>query len=76
MTPANCLPLLDSGYTPVRPWAFRLMDRFFAARALRAQHHALLSLDDTMLRDIGITRYEAITEANRPVWNAPAHWRA
>jgi uncharacterized protein YjiS (DUF1127 family) len=76
MTHSNCLPLIDSGYKPVRPWALRLMDRIFAAQALHAQRQALISLDDTLLRDIGITRYEAITEVNRPIWNAPTHWRA
>lgn len=58
-----------------RPWALRLMDRIVAANALHRQHQALLRLDDAMLRDIGLTRFEAETEANRPVWDAPNHWR-
>ena len=32
------------------------------------QRDALLSLSDRELRDIGITRYDAVTEANKPLW--------
>ncbi len=58
-----------------RPWVLRLLDRVFAANALHRQHQALLQLDDDLLRDIGLTRFEATSEANRPVWDAPNHWR-
>nr|WP_245622428.1 DUF1127 domain-containing protein [Litoreibacter arenae] len=43
--------------------------------ALYRQRKALAALDDTSLTDIGLTRAEADAEAQRPVWDAPAHWR-
>jgi uncharacterized protein YjiS (DUF1127 family) len=36
---------------------------------------ALRSLDDRMLRDIGVSRAQADSEAARPVWDVPAGWR-
>ena len=32
------------------------------------QRRALASLDDRMLRDIGVTRSDALHEANKPCW--------
>jgi uncharacterized protein YjiS (DUF1127 family) len=32
------------------------------------QRHALASLDERLLRDIGITRYDAEHECNKPFW--------
>ena len=37
---------------------------------------ALAALEDTALRDIGLTRDEAQAEANRPIWDVPSNWRA
>ncbi len=42
--------------------------------ALRAQRRQLASLDDHILRDIGISREDAEAEASRPLWDAPRHW--
>ncbi len=53
----------------------RLFDRLQAAHILYKQRKALISLDDAMLRDIGVTREQANSEANRPVWDAPKHWK-
>ncbi|ABV94511.1 conserved hypothetical protein [Dinoroseobacter shibae DFL 12 = DSM 16493] len=36
---------------------------------------ALRDLDDRMLRDIGVSRSEALTEARRPIWDVPTGWR-
>lgn len=55
-----------------------LLDRMDLAR----QRRQLARLDDALLRDIGLTRGEALTEAQRsvfddgrkPLWNAPAYW--
>ncbi len=43
--------------------------------ALRRQRKALARLDDMSLRDMGLTRSQAKTEALRPVWDVPASWR-
>lgn len=43
--------------------------------ALRTQRQALGRLDDHLLRDIGLTPEAARAESDRPVWDAPAHWR-
>ncbi len=45
------------------------------AMAARGQRKALKYLDDAALRDIGLSRAEAEEEANRPIWDVPAHWR-
>jgi uncharacterized protein YjiS (DUF1127 family) len=36
---------------------------------LRRQRRALLELSDQMLKDIGISRADAIREASRPFWD-------
>lgn len=43
--------------------------------ALSRQRRQLRALDNHMLADIGISRTEAVAEAQKPVWNAPLHWR-
>ena len=43
--------------------------------ALARSRRALARLDDHLLRDIGLSRHEAETEAERPLWTAPPHWR-
>ena len=45
------------------------------AAAIAHQRRALIALDDALLRDIGLTRSEALREARRPFWDAPQHWR-
>jgi uncharacterized protein YjiS (DUF1127 family) len=42
--------------------------------ALWQQRRALATMDERQLRDIGVTRAEALAEAARPVWDAPANW--
>jgi uncharacterized protein YjiS (DUF1127 family) len=37
-------------------------------RARARQRHALASLDARLLRDIGITPYDAACECNKPFW--------
>ncbi|MDX5401835.1 MAG: DUF1127 domain-containing protein [Rhodobacterales bacterium] len=57
----------------------RLVFRPFAALAAALEAHrsrkALARLDPRLLRDIGLTREEALDEAARPIWDAPLHWR-
>ena len=38
------------------------------------QRKRLATLDDAILRDIGLTREQARAEASRPVWDAPDQW--
>jgi uncharacterized protein YjiS (DUF1127 family) len=38
---------------------------------LAQQRRRLLSLDDRMLKDIGLTRAEAMREGTRPFWDIP-----
>ncbi len=40
----------------------------------RSRRH-LESLDDRALKDIGLTRAEAASEATRPIWDVPQTWR-
>ena len=41
---------------------------------LYRQRARLADLDAGALRDIGLTRADAQTEARRAVWDAPDHW--
>lgn len=60
----------------LRPAALsRLSARLMAVAALDRSRRSLRLLDDRLLRDIGLTRAEAISEADRAPWDAPAHWR-
>jgi uncharacterized protein YjiS (DUF1127 family) len=36
---------------------------------------ALVALDDAALNDIGLSRADAVNEANRPFWDVPNTWR-
>lgn len=47
---------------------------FFKMISLARQRSALAQLDDHILADIGVTREQALSEADRPVWDAPNHW--
>jgi uncharacterized protein YjiS (DUF1127 family) len=48
----------------------------FALQAIGVwqQRRKLARLDDTQLRDIGVTRAEALQEAERPLWDVPSTW--
>jgi len=50
----------------------RLISLAFSARRSR---RALGQLDESALRDIGMTKHEAETEASRPIWDVPRNWR-
>jgi uncharacterized protein YjiS (DUF1127 family) len=52
-------PWLRRGIETVELWARRRRDR-----------DALLRLDDYLLKDIGLNRYEAETEWRKPFWRA------
>lgn len=46
------------------------LDTLLAAMDRHGQRRTLAELDDHMLRDIGISRAEAIEEAQKPFWRA------
>lgn len=54
---------------------FSLLSFVANRTALMRQRRALKALDGRALEDIGISRFEAHHEANRPIWDAPASWR-
>lgn len=49
--------------------------RLQIAIATRRERQALLAPDPALLCDIGLTREQALAEASRPIWDAPATWR-
>lgn len=52
-----------------------LLRRLITLAAVARQRRHLADLDDHLLRDIGITRAEAMQEAQKAPWRAPAHWK-
>lgn len=58
-------------HQPRRGFWAGLFDRI----SLMRQRRRLASLDDHILRDIGLTREQAQAEAEIPAWDVPAHWR-
>ena len=45
-----------------------LLARLRHWHAAHRQRRALLQLDDAMLKDLGISRADAVREGNRPFW--------
>ena len=41
-------------------------------RSRQRERRAVMELDDRFLRDIGITRFQAMQEAGKPFWNGPS----
>ncbi|MBN8632012.1 MAG: DUF1127 domain-containing protein [Rhodobacterales bacterium] len=55
--------------------ALRFPARVLSAAAMSRSRRALAQLDERLLRDVGLTLPEALTEAKRPAWDAPRHWQ-
>ena len=51
-----------------------VLGTFIAVLALWRSRRQLASLDESRLKDLGIGENEAQKEANRPIWDVPAHW--
>jgi uncharacterized protein YjiS (DUF1127 family) len=64
----------DSFLAASAPPRRSFLARLLAHGEVRRSRRALLDLDDHLLRDVGLTRRQALTEAERPAWDAPAHW--
>ncbi len=62
-------------YAPALLFLRNLPARLFALAAVSRSRKGLLRLDDHLLRDIGLTQEDAKAEAQRPVWDAPSHWK-
>jgi len=56
-TPRTALPIHYRWWMTVRGWTER-----------QRQRHALAALDDRLLADIGVTRYEVAREVAKPFW--------
>ncbi|MBK8534137.1 MAG: DUF1127 domain-containing protein [Candidatus Competibacteraceae bacterium] len=54
-------PSLRAGLTTAQTW---LRERY----AVYRQRRALLALDAAMLKDIGISRADAVAEGSKPFW--------
>ncbi|WP_226622851.1 DUF1127 domain-containing protein [Alloyangia pacifica] len=67
------LPRARIRHRPLRR-ATRLA-RFIDLLGLARQRRKLAELDDHLLRDLGLTRRQALEEAKRGFWDAPGHWR-
>ncbi|QDC10512.1 DUF1127 domain-containing protein [Oceanicola sp. D3] len=52
-----------------------IIARVLGLLALRRQRRALAALDETLLRDIGVSPDAARTEAARKLWDVPPGWR-
>ena len=58
------------GPTRGRRWIRRAVDMVLTWHGRARERRQLLELSDHMLRDIGISRADAIGEAERPFWRA------
>ncbi|KAA2313636.1 DUF1127 domain-containing protein [Pseudooceanicola sediminis] len=69
-------PLIGSATAKAPRIAKSPLSRLAMLLGIHRERRALHHLDDALLRDIGLTRHEARTEARRPAWDAPERWRA
>ncbi|MDE9451193.1 DUF1127 domain-containing protein [Aliiroseovarius sp. Z3] len=60
--------------TPTVKRSFSPLVWLVHAWEVHRERRALANLDATLLKDIGLTPDAAYREANRPVWDIPAHW--
>ncbi len=58
-----------------RSHSAQFLSQLAAMMRLARQRHALGQLDADQLADIGLTSHDAETEAARPFWDVPCHWR-
>ena len=65
--PTPNAPVPKNARTPINPFAAAwILIACWIGRA--RQRRALAELDDKMLQDIGITRYDAARECGKPFW--------
>ncbi|QDY70251.1 DUF1127 domain-containing protein [Qingshengfaniella alkalisoli] len=51
------------------------MPRLKHLLSLQRQRRDLGSLEDHLLRDIGVSQHEADIEASRRIWDVPSNWK-
>jgi hypothetical protein len=61
---------MDRGKVPQCPGTGT---KFTSCLDVARQRRQLLALDETKLRDVGISRTDALREANRQFWDIPEH---
>ena len=66
-------PRAQAGRAP-RCLLSRVIARLFNLRDLSRSRGALARLNAAQLADIGLSPEVAAYEAERPIWDAPAHW--
>jgi uncharacterized protein YjiS (DUF1127 family) len=54
----------------LRRWLARTLETLELWAQRRRQRDALMSLDDSLLKDIGLTRLDAEAEGRKPFWRA------
>jgi uncharacterized protein YjiS (DUF1127 family) len=70
---ANARPALRPGSARIVGSIARLICLVELALEVRRERRMLLSLDDRILRDMGLSRYDAWAEAYRSLWDIPCH---
>lgn len=72
----ECAPIPRSAQLrrPTRSLIARVIARLFNLRDLSRSRGALARLSAEQLADIGLPPEVAAYEAERPIWDAPAHW--
>jgi uncharacterized protein YjiS (DUF1127 family) len=57
-------------------WLLRAIEQVLGWQEVARQRRSLLELDERLLKDIGITRADALREASRPFWDpGQERWR-
>ncbi len=66
------LPLKSSGvrYSIVRGYLVAAFTQIRCWNNVYRQRRALLTLDEVMLKDIGISRTDALAEGSKPFWRS------
>lgn len=64
----TAVPAADRVTVVARRPLWRLLDLLFSVMERRKQRHALMGLDDHLLKDIGVSRSEVEQEVSKPFW--------
>jgi uncharacterized protein YjiS (DUF1127 family) len=65
-----CLEAPANHRSGIRPRLVAALARLREWHAVYRQRRALLGLDAAMLKDIGISRADAVQEGNKPFWRS------